>query len=696
MQESQQTVFNQRYRLGARLGEGGMAVVYEGTDIVLRRPVAIKVLREQYASDQEFVQRFYREAQSAASLSHPNIVNVYDVGQEGSAYYIVMELVDGTTLAEMIAGDGHLPEAAAIDYAAQICAGLAYAHRHGFLHRDIKPANVLVTKDDIVKISDFGIARAVSQQTMAVTQPGMVMGSVSYLSPEQAQGHELTQASDLYSVGVMLFQMVTGHLPYEGDSPVAVALKHVNQPIPQIPESEASPALAAVIRKLLQKDPSARFQSAHETATALRAALERPNKAAVPGAHADTSYPFPGVDPRVPPPRPRRAATAEETDEEERDDERQPRKRGVVGWLLAIVLVAAATAVGWYLVAGVGFGPPVAVPDVTNAIDTQAEQALTSAGFNVRVQQEASDTVPSSHVIRTDPAPEVQAPKGSSVVVYVSSGLPAIAVPDVVGYTVSDATRLLANAKLKAKVAGSRYDEKIPPESVVEQRPVAGANAHDGDVIALVASKGPAPTTVPSVVGMTVGDAQNALSSAGFSLNVLSRQASDAIPADTIISQDPGPRAKAQKGAVINVVVSTGAPPASVPNLVGGTLDQAQSALQQAGLQSTVQYSIQQSSPAGSVVGQQPGPGQTVTKGSTVTLLLAVPGVVPDVSGMTPDQARARLSAAGYTVGAITSAPQGQPGLVVRTDPPQDTELSPGQSVNLIVGAPAGASTPPQ
>jgi len=663
-----------------------MAVVYEGTDTLLRRPVAIKVLRDQYASDEEFVQRFYREAQSAACLAHPNIVNVYDVGQEGRTYYIVMELVDGTTLAEMIAGDGRIPEAAAIDYAVQICAGLAYAHRQGFLHRDVKPANVLVTKDDVVKLSDFGIARAVSQQTMTVTQPGMVMGSVYYFSPEQAQGHELTQASDLYSVGVMLFQMVTGRLPYDGDSPVAVALKHVNQPIPRISEEEVSPALAAVIRKLLQKDPRARFQSAHETATALRAALERPATTIVPGARVDTSYPSPGIDPRVPPPRPRRPAAPQIEVEE---PEGRPGRRGVMGWVLAAALMLIAAGIGWYLVADVGFGPPIAIPDVTGKTDVQATQILTSDGFNVRTQQEASTTVAASHVIRTDPPAGSQARKGAAITLVVSSGLPVVQVPDVVGYTVADAMRLLSNAKLKSKILAARYDDKAPVDSVLEEQPPANANAHEGDTISLIASKGPAPITVPSVVGSNVDDAKNTLAAAGFRMNVISRQSSDAIPPNTIISQDPGGRSSAQKGAVINVVVSTGAPPATVPNVIGSSMGAAESAVQSAGLQPSVQYTVQQNGQAGSVIGQQPGGGVSVTKGSTVTLMISVPGVVPDVSGLTVDQARAKLAEAGYVLGSVTATPQGQPGIVLRSDPEQDTELAPGQSVNLIVGAPS-------
>ncbi len=275
----EERIFNNRYRLDRKLGEGGMATVFCGTDILLRRRVAVKVLRDQYAADEEFVRRFYQEAESAAKLSHPNIVNTFDVGRQDDTYFIVMELVDGPSLAEIIAADGRLPEPVAIDYAAQIASGLAYAHRQGLLHRDIKPANILVTKDDVVKLSDFGIARAVSQQTMALTKPGLVMGSVYYISPEQAQEHEVHETADLYSLGVVLYQMLTGKLPYAGESPVTVALKHIGDPVPSIDQQETgvSPALAAIVNRLLQKKPEHRFQSASELATALREARERPS-----------------------------------------------------------------------------------------------------------------------------------------------------------------------------------------------------------------------------------------------------------------------------------------------------------------------------------------------------------------------------------------------------------------------------------
>jgi len=291
------SLLNNRYKVDARLGNGGMAIVFSGTDTLLRRRVAIKVLRDQYAADDDFVTRFSFEAQSAAKLSHPNIVSVYDFGSEDGQYFIVMELVDGETLASQIAGAGSIPEPVAIDYGVQIASGLAYSHRQGILHRDIKPANILLTKDDVVKISDFGIARAVAEGSIGVTQPGMVMGSVSYLSPEAVQNQPVDEASDLYALGVVLYEMLTGGLPFTGDTPVAVALKIVSEPAPPIDGDAAgvSPALASIVARLLRKNPRDRFASATELASALREARERPTLAQ-PGAF-DTTTSTPAVAP---------------------------------------------------------------------------------------------------------------------------------------------------------------------------------------------------------------------------------------------------------------------------------------------------------------------------------------------------------------------------------------------------------------
>jgi serine/threonine-protein kinase len=412
---------SERYRLEGRIGQGGMAVVYSGIDTVLRRRVAVKVLREQLAADADFVQRFYTEAQHAAKLSHPNIVNIYDVGREGENYFIVMELVDGATLGEMIEKDGALPEPVAIDFAAQICSGLAYAHRQGLLHRDVKPANILITKDDVVKLSDFGIARAVTTQTMTMTAPGLVMGSVYYLSPEQAQGHELRETSDLYSLGVVLYQMLTGKLPYTGESPVTVALKHVSSPIPALDAEDVpiSPALAAIVRKLLQKDPSDRFQSAVEVAKALREARDNPLvavslEARRSGARANASRPRTIPNPKPRPSRfPDRPAAVVEEDDDRLDVHERAGSHRAVFFVAALVALAVAIAGGYLFAnhAGIFGGPSsLALVSVVGETAEEAERKLEAAGLRWTVVPVPSEEVAADRVVKQYPAPGPRVP----------------------------------------------------------------------------------------------------------------------------------------------------------------------------------------------------------------------------------------------------------------------------------------------
>jgi serine/threonine protein kinase len=497
----EEQVFNGRYRLEKKLGEGGMATVYCGTDAVLRRRVAVKVLREQYAADEEFVRRFYQEAESAARLSHPNIVNTYDVGREGSLYYIVMELIDGPSLAEIIAADGKLPEPVAIDYAAQICNGLAYAHRQGLLHRDVKPANILVTKDDVVKLSDFGIARAVSTQTMALTKPGLVMGSVYYMSPEQAQSHELQESSDLYSVGVVLYQMLTGALPYTGESPVTVALKHIGDPVPAIDTATlgVSPALAAIVNKLLQKQPEHRFQSAAAVASALREARERPSIATWAIADDAPTQRFAAV---VPPPR-----RSPRPDQPYAKDDPPRRSNATAAVVLVLVLVLAT--VGGYILFGHPFGrlgPSVVVGNYKNLDDTDAERALDNLGLLHKVVLTASDTVPANHIISQNPAPNATVDPNSTVELFVSNGKPVIGLRDVTGFTLSDAQRDLIADQFIVRVKYAHNPSS--KDTVLAQKPNHGANVRQGSVVVLTVSAGPARIRLPKLVGLTIDAAQ--------------------------------------------------------------------------------------------------------------------------------------------------------------------------------------------
>lgn len=686
-----QKIFNSRYRVDGSLGNGGMANVYVGTDTLLRRRVAIKVLREQYASDDDFVRRFSYEAQSAAKLSHPNIVNVYDFGQEDHSYYIVMELVDGATLGDIMRDERVLPEPVAVDYAIQIASGLANAHRQGLLHRDVKPANILVTKDDVVKLTDFGIARAVSEHTLGVTQPGMVMGSVAYISPEQAQGHEIDERSDLYAVGVVLYQMLTGSLPFTGDTPVAVALKHVSaDPPPLDPAtSNVSPAIASIVARLLRKDPQERFASATELASALREARERPNVAPAaafgdaPTSRLGAVKGPPGPPPRrsVAPDRDSRAAVVTEIDERQH--------RGLdPRWIVFPLLLVLAIALGYVALRGPIFGPAknIEVPDLQGKLSNEAQQTLFGLDLKPSVSTEDSATVPQDRVIRQDPAAGTKLGKGDSVTLFVSGGAPRVDVPNVKGYSAADAERTLFDAKLRYKTIDA-YSAAIPAGQVIVVDPDVGTSVRQNTLVTLTVSKGAKPIVVPNVTGSTVDDARRKLGAAGLSLTVGQSAESDTVPPDVIMSQDPDPGATAAPKSTVTVVLSTGPVAVTVPDVVGMDAATAETALRTAGLDVTHAYTVDAANPTGKIALQQPPSGTSAKKGSRVTIYLSVSGVVPDVTGMTPDAAKAALLAQGYQIGSIayTNESQVPEGMVARTEPEVNTNVKPGETINLYV-----------
>lgn len=681
----EQHIFNNRYRLDRKLGEGGMATVFCGTDTLLRRRVAVKVLRDQYARDEEFVRRFYQEAESAARLSHPNIVNTYDVGREGDTYFIVMELVDGPSLAEIIAADGKLPEPVAIDYAAQICSGLAYAHRQGLLHRDIKPANVLVTKDDVVKISDFGIARAVSQQTMAMTRPGLIMGSVFYVSPEQAQDMELHETSDLYSVGVVLYQMLTGRLPYTGESPVTVALKHVSDPVPTIdPAAGVSPAVAAIVNRLMQKDPSHRFQSASEVASALREARERPSVAAF-ALHDDSAtQPMRAVP--APPPRPSRKPDRSPAVTEEEDA--PPRRTAPFAALLALALLIAAAA-GYFATRP---GAPLAQIKVDNYVgmtDVQAQQAIVNAGLAYKTTRAPSDAVAANRVVSQDPPPETALGKNGVIQLVISSGKPSIGLHDVRGYMSADAQKDLEGDGLHVKLV-----HKFDPSSkgtVLDEHPEPGASTkvREGSTVTLVVSDGPAPIKAPDLVGKTLDQAQAIAEKLGFTVSVSEEAPIANIPPNVIASQATAPGKTMTAGSTMYVVVSKGGGLTQIPDVTGSTFASAQQTLQAAGFDVGVTYAFNPPGPDnGTVINEQPQGGTSAEKGSQVQLWLSVTGYVPDTGGMTLDVAKQTLLNYGYQLGNVTPTQEGADGKVVRTEPEAGTKLDPGTPVNIYINSP--------
>jgi len=670
------SVYNNRYHLEERIGDGGTAIVWRGMDALLRRRVAIKVLRPQFVGDAEFVRRFYHEAESAARLSHPHIVGIYDVGREDEEYYLVMELIDGSSLAQRIADEAPFSERQVLDTALQMCGGLAYAHRQGILHRDIKPANILLTRDGIVKISDFGIARAMTRQTVAITQQGRFLGSVAYLSPEQAQGHELTPSSDLYSVGVILYEMLAGHPPFSGESPIALALKHLSDPVPPLPSS-ISPQLAAVVMRLLAKTPIERYESAEALAGALRAARD-----AMPIEPLPSSSP-----PPPPPPPPARPSPLPDRVVVVEPDLEMPlrplwrKKRFAVAMLLLLLV---GVALGFVATESpFVFHPsrPVTMPDLGGASLADAERRLHDLGLPVQLLTSASESVAPDHVIDQVPLALAEVAAGSTVTLRISSGLPLEEVPDLTAFSVDDARRLLNERGLSLRTL-ERFDPQIPKASVIAQQPAPRAMLREHGVVTVTVSNGPAPIAVPTLIAMSVSAARQEAAKLGIKVVVGDQTSSDAIPAGMITAQDPAPSTQISPGSIITVVVSSGAAMATLPDVTGTHLDEGIASVQGAGFVPQVTYSVQ-SDNAGSIIGQNPGGGSQERRGGQVTLVVAVTGTVPDVSGMSFDEARIALQNAGYVAGTPPDGINGQV-QIDRSDPAAGTTLRPGETVTLI------------
>jgi serine/threonine-protein kinase len=601
-------VFGRRYRVTERIGSGGMADVYKAVDETLGRTVAVKVLHARFADDPEFVQRFRHEASAAANLSHPAIVNIYDYGVEAGTYYIVMELVRGTDLKAVVKQRGALDPISVAEYGAQICAALSVAHGYGIIHRDIKPQNIVLMPDGGIKVMDFGIARAVDSDA---TQTGSVLGTAQYVSPEQAQGRKLGPESDLYSLGVVLYELATGRLPFEGDTPVSVALRHVNEE-PAPPRSinpQIPPALEAVILKAMQKDPTHRYRSAEEMREDLLRVVSGRAVAATPRVDDTTVMP------------------AVQRTEQAAEVSRVQPSRGMSPWIW-VAIIAAAVLVGlgsaWALGA---FSGNLRVPDTAGLSVAAAKQTITEAGMVVGTETpQPSATVPKDRVIGTDPAAGYTVARDQPITLIVSSGPEMVTVPQVVGSGEATALITLQGAGLDVDPqVTSAFNTKYAYGIVFQTDPAAGMSVPKGTKVHVSVSQGAEMVTVPTVTGDTQADAQTALKKAGFTVKVTKR-ADDTTVKGTVIEQDPAGAAQAPKGSSVTIVVSTGPAQVTVPNLKGLSQAAAVAQLQSLGLVANTQQ-IQDPNPAntGNVVDQDPPAGTPVNKGSTVTIWVGAP-----------------------------------------------------------------------
>ncbi len=614
------TLFDGRYRILRKLGTGGMANVYLAEDEVLGRRVAIKILNDRHAGDDQFVERFRREAKNAASLSHPNIVSIYDRGEAEGTYYIAMEYLDGRSLKELIVARGPAPIHLAVDYARQILAAIRFAHRHGIVHRDIKPHNVLVDGEGRLKVTDFGIARAgVSQMTEA----GSIIGTAQYLSPEQAKGAPVDQTSDLYSVGVVLYELLTGVVPFSGDTPVEIAMKHLSN-VPEPPSAKRADVprdLDMVVMRALAKDPSERYQSAEE----MDADLRRINRGAA--ISPVTEEAATAIIARPPP-----TAVTEITSRAPRPpvpyappsayyDYDEPPRRAIWPWLVALLFVGAALVGGYFLYSQIqdqlSGSKTVAVGNYRGIREADAVPMIRAKGLKPNVVRQPSATVVETFVISQTPKPGERIPKNNYVTLYVSTGAPKTQVPDVVGKKLDEALAALQAANLKWRTVTVESDR--PQGEVVSQSPIAGVSVEQDSRVRLKVSKGPTPVAVPNVIGSSFDTANSTLLAKGFAVSRTDVKSDQ--PKDTVIAMSPGPGSFQPPKTTINLTVSQGPATSTVPDVTSQSQSDAQAQLKASGFRvRIVPQPVTDPNQDGIVQTQDPPGGTQAASGTVVTI----------------------------------------------------------------------------
>ncbi len=579
-------LLNNRYLVGERIGIGGMAEVYQGQDNVLGRTVAVKVMLPQYAEDSAFTARFRQEAAAAANLQSPYIVNVYDWGQDSDTSFIVMEFVRGSDLKTAIKQRGAINQRKVAEIGSQVCQALSVAHNLDIIHRDIKPQNIMVQPDGNVKVMDFGIARA-KNSVMAKTEA--VLGTAHYISPEQAQGKELSSASDIYSLGIVLYEAATGELPYDGPDAVSVALKQVND-TPKAPREinpAIDPALEAIIMKAMAKDPRGRFATARDMRQALNDYLAGRQVNLAGFNNAKTSVivnPGGAVAPIENISNDHTAVMGQTQDGgsngavQQRSyidpvDTGKPksRKRPVLIALGVIVAIAAIVGIS-YAVLGGGFGKPagVEVPDFANKPLKTAQSEIEAAGLTVgTIDYAYSETVALDSVISQTPRAGTTQEKGSKVNLTVSQGVEQVSVPDLAGMNANEAKAALQRAGLKYEAGAAEHSDTVSENHVLRQSPTAGTQVPKNSTVTYYLSAGIETVAVPNVVGAMEGEAQSTLTNSGFTVNV-DRQSSSTVAEGHVISQTPNAGEKLKKGTSVSIVVSTGSVYYSASAYVGG------------------------------------------------------------------------------------------------------------------------------
>jgi serine/threonine-protein kinase len=617
------TLFDGRYLIIRKLGAGGMANVYLAADQELGRRVAIKILDDRHARDEQFVERFRREAQNAAGLSHPSIVSIYDRGEAEGTYYIAMEHVEGRTLKELLVARGPSPLGIAIDYTRQILSALRFAHRNGIVHRDIKPHNVIVDGEGRVKVMDFGIARAGAASQM--TEAGSIIGTAQYLSPEQARGAPVDQTSDLYSTGIVLYELLTGSVPFTGETPVEIAMKHLSQaPVPPSSHRPEVPRdLDYVVLRALAKDPSDRYHSAEEMDSDLERIARGIGVSAETAEAATTVLSRSDVGEAATTIGPAAVTSTTYTPGRYYEYDEPSRRRAVWPWLLALVLIAGGLVGGWFayqeLQNQLNANEPVAVPDVKGSVERLAVRQIREAGLKELVERRDNADVKEGVVFQQDPQPGDRTDRGNLVTIFVSTGPKKVDVPNVVGQSRDQAVAALTSAGLKSNVVPVNSLE--PVDTVLATAPKPGTELIEGSTVRVNVSKGPKPITVPNVIGSAFESAESALQGAGFA--VAREEVDDTAAAGTVVGQNPAAGTQQGKGSVITLQVSSGPKTSQIPDVTSQTEAAARAQLQQSGFQvQVVEEIVNDEFNDGKVLSQDPEGGTDAEEGTTVVIVV--------------------------------------------------------------------------
>lgn len=632
--------FNGRYLILGNIGSGGMANVFLARDLILDREVAIKVLRYDFLNDQSAIRRFQREMLASTELVHPNIVTVYDAGQEGETQFLVMEYVKGMDLKRYIQTQYPIPYGRIVDIMQQILSAVALAHQHRIIHRDLKPQNILIDESGTVKITDFGIAVALSETS--ITQTNSMLGSVHYLSPEQARGSMATNQSDIYAIGIILYEMLTGKVPFDGESAVTIALKHFQEEIPSVRlyDRHVPQSLENVVLKATAKDPIDRYQSAEEMSADLATALDpsRLNEPAWhPANHVEETKVLPNLTEQMPTVAPvEEIVTKPEKDIEEKpkpakkknkDQKPKSKKKWLFLGIVAVLVVGIAAIA--FSVLGGGKNE-ISVPDVSNLSESAARSKLQEAGLKAAGQTEeiTSDKIPEGKVVKTNPEAKAIVQKGREVVLYISTGGRKIKMKDYTDMEYKEAVEALVKldfkeSKIKKK---EEYSDTVEKGKIISQTPEANSEVTpDKTSVKFVVSKGAKPIKISDYVGMTINEALLDLANNGINESQVkqTQQESDK-EAGTILSQTPSAGSSVTPGnTMIYFVVSSGPNEVNVPDFMGMSKSEVQSAAKEAGLTVNFEEDYDTQVPAGQVIRSNPSAGEKVKKNSSVTVTLS-------------------------------------------------------------------------